>query len=253
VQCVVAGRLNYAKLNRTGETNRLGGHGFIDYSQGFHSNMFGRHWRFTSALYSRAAVDFPMTMKTWIGGFGRTSVDLCQSIRESATGDLLASGVFRVVNVDPKTQSSVPIPEKVRENLSKAVDLKAGDRFPMIKPPTTIPDRSFACRVTVRHDDMDFLFHATQGAYLSFARECAAQASKAGFYSHLSDDIAFRRASETTGVHFAESFAGDELDVSTWEDSCCPLLLHFAVSKDNRIIYYATVKYFDDTVDSAEK
>jgi len=253
LQNVVAGHLNYAKLNRTGETNRLRGHGIIDLAQGFHSNMFGRHWRFTPALYSRAAVEFPMTMKTWLGGFGRTSVDLCQTIQESATGDLLASGIYRVVNVDPKTQSSAPIPEKVREQLSKAVVTEAGARFPVIKPPATIPERSFSCRLTVRHDDMDFLFHATQGAYLGFARECAAQASNAGFYSQLSDDIAFHRASETTGVHFAESFAGNELEVSTWEDSHCPLLLHFAVSKDNRIIYYATVKYFDDSAQLASK
>lgn len=243
----VAGHLNYAKLNRMAETNRLRGHGIWDYMEGFNSNMFGRHWQFTPILYDRAAIDFPMTMKTWLGGFGRTSVDLSQTIEESATGDLLASGVFRIVNVDPKTQSSIPLPDKLCKWLSKMETTETGNRFPVIKPPAMIPDQSFSCQVVVRRDDMDFLFHTTQSAYLGFARECAAQASEAGFYSHYSDDIAFSRASETTGIHFAESFAGDELKVSTWEDSCCPLLLHFTVSKDNRIIYYATVQYFDDS------
>lgn len=210
-----AGLLNYAKLNRMGEMNRLIGHGLYDYMHGFHSNMFGRHWRFSPALYSRAAVDFPMTMKTWVSGFGRTSIDLCQTIQESATGDLLASGVFRIINVDPKTQSSVPLPDKLRELLLKREVSEAGDRFPVTKPPAAIPIQSFSCQMTVRHDDMDFLFHTTQGAYLGFARECAAQASVAGFYTRLTDDIAFRRASETTGIHFSESFAGDELKVST--------------------------------------
>lgn len=240
----VAGRLNFAKVNRMGETNRLRGHGIFEYMKGFHSNMFGRHWKFSPVLYSRAAVDLPMTMRTWSSGFGKTSIDMCQTIQELETGDVLASGVFRIVNVDPGTQSAAPLPDRLREMLKTAVS--AGERFPVIQPPATIPDRSFSCQVTVRHDDMDFLFHTTQGAYLGFARECAAQASKAGFYSQLRDDIAFHRASETTGVHFSESFAGDELKVSTWEDSSCPLLLHFTVSKDNRVIYYATMQYFDD-------
>ena len=208
--------------------------------------MFGRHWRFTPALYSRAAMELPMTMRTWMSGFGRTSVDLCQTVRESSTGDLLASGVFRIINVDPKTQNSAPLPDRLRETLSKIDVDEADARFPVIKPPDAIPDRSFSCRIAVRHDDMDFLFHTTQGAYLGFARECAARASLAGFYTRVADDVAFWRASETTGIHFAESFAGDELKVSTWEDSCHPLLLHFTVSKHDRVIYYATVQYFDD-------
>lgn len=241
-----AGHVNFAKLNRMAETNRLRGHGVFEYLQGFHSNMFGRHWRFTLPLYSRAAVDFPMTMRTWLGGYGRTSIDLCQTIEESSTGDPLASGVFRVVNVDPKTQTAAALPDKLRETLSKMEVGEAGERFPVIKPPATIPDKSFSCKVGVRHDDMDFLFHSTQGAYLGFARECAAQASNAGFYSRLHDDIAFHRARETTGIHFAESFAGDELTVSTWEDTSCPLLLHFTVSRHNHVIYYATIRYFDD-------
>jgi len=232
-----------------GETNRLRGHGVFEYVEGFHWNMFGRHWKFTPALYSRAALDFPMIMRTWSSGFGKTSIDLSQTIHESASGVLLASGVFRVVFVDPNTQRSIPLPDRIRETLKSEGSEAGGERFPVIRPPAAIPDRSFSCRVTVRYDDMDFLFHTTQGAYLGFARECAAQASKAGFYSRLSDDIAFHRASETTGIHFAESFAGDELTVSTWEDPSSPVLLHFAVSKDSNIIYYATVRYFDEAVD----
>jgi len=227
---------------------RLRGHGIYEYVAGFQSNMFGRHWKFSRALYRRAAVDLPMTMRAWLSGCGRTSIDLCQTLEDSATGDLLASGVCRVVNVDPRTQRSIPLPERLRDTLRMGVDdgQTRGERFPIIQPPAAVPDRSFSCRMTVRHDDMDFLFHTTQGAYLFFARECAAQAAKAGFYFQFSDDIAFHLASETTGVHFAESFAGDELKVSTWEDSNCPLLLHFTVSKDGNIIYYATVHYFDD-------
>ena len=247
-----AGHLNFTKLNRMGETNRLRGHGVFEYVEGFHWNMFGRHWKFTPALYSRAALDLPMTMRTWSSGFGKTSIDLSQTIHESASGVLLASGVFRIVYVDPNTQRSVPFPDRIREILKSDGGSEAGgERFPVIRPPAAIPDRSFSCRVTVRYDDMDFLFHTTQGAYLGFAREGAAQASKAEFYSRLGDDIAFHRARETTGIHFAESFAGDELTVSTWEDSSCPagLLLHFTVSKDSNIIYYATVRYFDASAD----
>jgi len=239
------GNLNFVRLNWMGVMNRLSGHGMYKYIPGFNSNMFGRHWQFTPALYSRAAVEFPMAMNTWLGGYGKTSIDLCQSIVESATGELLASGVFRIVNVDPKTQAAAALPDGLRETLSKITLGKADKRFPLVKPPTSIPDKSFSCKVTVRYDDMDFYFHSTQGAYLGFARECAAQASTAGYYTRLKDDIAFHLACETTGVHFGESFAGDQLQVSTWEDSQCPLLLHFTVSKEHCIIYYATVRYFD--------
>jgi hypothetical protein len=91
---------------------------------------------------------------------------------------------------------------------------------------------------------MDLMFHSNQGAYLGFVLECAAQASESGYYKGIRDDIAFWRARTSTGIHLMESLAGDELDVSTWQNADNQLLLHFVVSKNGQMIYYAEIEYY---------
>jgi acyl-CoA thioesterase FadM len=206
--------------------------------------MFGRHWTFQPTLYNRAAVEFPMIFRTRISGVGRSSIDISQTLEDEADGTELASLAFRLVNIDPVTRgSAVPIPDEIRKEGLKLVSPGSG-KFPKIDVPTALVKDTFSCRIRVRYDDMDMLFHTNQGSYLGYALECAARAAESGFYSLIREDVAFWRARRATGIHLMESHAGDELDVSTWQDAENQLLLHFAISKSGQIAYYAQIEYY---------
>jgi acyl-CoA thioesterase FadM len=205
--------------------------------------VFGRQWIFQPALYDRAAVEFPMVFRNGISGVGRSSIDLWQTLEDEADGSVLASMTFRMVNIDPvRRGSSVALPEDIRKEALRRVS-SDGDKFPKFSVPDVVPTDAFSSRTRVRYDDMDVRFHTNQGSYLGFALECASRAAESGYYSHIREDVAFRRARRTTGVHLAESHAGDDLNVSTWQDANNQLLLHFAVFKQGHIIYYAQVDY----------
>lgn len=240
--------LRITQVNRLSETTRvtrqLWSH--EDDGKGVFMVMFGRRWTFTPELYSRAALDFPMILTSSVVNVGRTSMDMCSTIEDESDGKELASLVFRVVNVDPVTrQTSVPFPELARKSMAK-FETESTKKFEKLSVPLNQPDKKYKCKIAVRFDDMDFLMHANQGAYIKFCMECAAQASTSGFYSKFSTDIAFYRPSRYAGLHLAESEAGDELEVSTWEDPENPLLLHFVIGRDEKNIFYAHIEFFPE-------
>jgi len=210
----------------------------------YHFLMFGRHWKFYTAFFDRAAVEFPMLLRSTVGSVGRSSVDLCQTLEDEKDGTKLASLVFRLVNIDPVVRGvGVPMPENIRRDALRAVTPGA-EKFPKVVAPRAVPKDAFSCRIQVRYDDMDLLFHTNQGSYIGFIVECAAQAAEAGYYTEIHEDVAFHRPRWTTGVYLAESHAGDELDVSTWEDAENKMLLNFLVARQGTIVYYAQLEYY---------
>jgi len=218
----------------------------------------GRHWTFSRRLYQRASVNCPVTMRRTINGVGQSSLDQCfvylldDDFRSttSPTAEPLATCVHRLVNVDLVTRKSKAFPAAIGDAL-RAVVVAGGQRFPAFDAKSNkIPDRTFDCRIRVRYDDMDFLFHTNASSYLSFALECATRAAKAGFYQVVRSDIAFCPAKTATVVFLSESRAGDVLDVSTWEDEDDPFSLNFIILKGDTKIAIARVELYNDPATS---
>lgn len=251
-----AGFVNLVKINRTMETSRFVN---IDLSGGATRRpqqqpgmffMFGTHLRVAERLYRSAAVERPMTFGAGYSAVGTSSVDVFQTMSDAATRDILATRLCRAVHVDSVTRRSAPMPDGIRDAFlaELAPETDDGDgrhRFPELPFPLAVPHRHHACDVTVRHADLDFLFHANQGAYLGFAFECAAGAAAAGHYTRIRDDVCFYPAKTGSGLHLAETHAGDRLRVYTWEDADDPLLVYFVVRKDDADVYYGKVEFYD--------
>jgi len=234
------GLLNIVRLNRLSEMVHLP---TVDSENSSLFLMLGRHWKFYPALFDRAAVEFPMIIRAGVIGVGRSSIDMWQAVEDEKDGSLLASLAFRVVNIDPMVRGTgIPIPEKLRQDALRRVKPGA-ETFPKVAVPRAVPKDAFSCRIRVRYDDMDLLLHTNQASYQGFVQECAAQAAEAGYYAEIREDVAFHRPRWYTNIHLAESHAGDELDVSTWEDAENKMLLNFVVSKKGNIIYFAQLEY----------
>jgi len=211
---------------------------------------FGSRYTFSPQLFDRAALDFPMRLRSWLSGVGRTSVDVYR-VLETADSErtVLLSGVVRFVCMNFVNSTSVPFPDSLKRLLLSASSPVA-HRFPSIKVPESAATGSFMTIVRVRYDDMDYNFHTNQACYMLFALECAAEAAAAGYYSRIREDIAFYRALSHTCVHLNESFAGDELNVSTWEGVDNPMLLHFIVTRQQQRIYYVEIEFNEKNVAS---
>jgi len=224
----------------------------------------GRQWTFSSRLYQRAAVNFPIEVHCNWTGVGNASFDHRQVYHEEghsttnavaaaaaaeATVDYepLATCLTRVVHVDPVIRKPASLPEFFT-NIARKLIIPDGERFPSLRPPIEIPDHSYRCRVTVRYDDTDWNSHTNGSSYLGFVLECASNAAKVGYYSTIDDDIAFYRAKQVTSIFVSQSRAGDELDVSTWEDVNNTMLLNFIVSKDGKMICFARIEYYDNSI-----
>jgi len=212
--------------------------------------MLGSQYTLSPHLFDHADIDFPMTLHSWLSNVGRTSMDIYR-ILETADSDrkVLLSGVVRYVCMDFVRGNSVPFPNPPQRHVSSALPPTVR-RFPSIKVPEYGAAASFLTTIRVRYDDMDQNWHSNNASYTAFALECAARATPAGYYSCIRGDIAFYRALSWTCVHLGESFAEDELQVSTWEDVNNALLLHFLVNRQQRRICYIQIEFGENTIAS---
>ena len=208
--------------------------------------FFASEWSVSPTLYERAAIELTILHRGTVSRVGNTSVDMLQTFVDERNSNFLASRLCRLVNINPRTKKSVVLPESIRQAL--ADNIRATDRRKLsdtAKLLTAIPADRFASKILVRYSDMDHLFHANQGSYLGFALECASLASTSGYYRHFKEDMCFYRIRAIWAVHLQEAFAGDELDVLTWQDSDYPMLLYFAIQKKEQFIYRASIEYYD--------
>ena len=212
--------------------------------------MLGSHYTFSPYLFDHAAIEFPMRACSWLTTVGRTSIDISR-VLETADSQrkVLLSGVARYVCMDYVGGIAVPFPDSPQSLLSSASPVTAS-RFPYTTPPESAAPGSFLTTVRVRYDDMDTNWHSNHASYIAYVMECGAQAAAAGYYFRIRDDIAFYRALSLTCMHLGESYAEDELIVSTWEDTNNALLLHFLVNRQQRRICYVKIEFAENTITS---
>jgi acyl-CoA thioesterase FadM len=194
-------------------------------------------------LHDRAAIEYPMKHSYQVANVGRSSFDSKFTVTEQLTGEPLLTCLMRSVAVNIKSKTSVTLPDSLRRELLEEV-IPGGDAFPAFYPPASVPEHTFSCRITVRYSDMDRIFHTSSKGYFAIIEECAAQATAAGFYSTVDGDIAFYQTESLSIVFVGESFAGDQLEVTTWEDVADRLRLYFFIRKNEETISYAKLQVF---------
>jgi len=212
--------------------------------------ILGSQYTFSPQLFDRAALDFPMRQYSWLTGVGVTSRDIYLVLEtEDSQRTVLLSGVTRGVCMDFARGISVPFPDAEKHRLSSALPPEARC-FPYIKVPESVPVESFSTTVKVRYEDVDFNQHSSHTKYTTFALECAALASATGYFSRIRGDIAFYRPLSLTCIHLGESFAGDNLNVSTWEAVDNAMLLRFLIKRQQQRTCYIQIEFDGNTIAS---
>jgi acyl-CoA thioesterase FadM len=207
--------------------------------------MFGNHMTFSRSLYEKASLNLPMTFDIKINHIGKTSFDLSMKLLDDSTGDEFVTTSRRIVNVNMETKQPALLPETMKESLVQEgllgdISEPKFEHFGPLSP----PKEYFRHKLIVRHDNMDCLFHTNQAVYTRFAENCAAAATQAGFYKHFKDDICFYLVKKSSVVHVGESFAGDELEVATWQDENDHNTVFFLITRAGKDICYERFVYF---------
>ncbi|ELU04800.1 hypothetical protein CAPTEDRAFT_224013 [Capitella teleta] len=207
--------------------------------------MIGNHSTISKSLYHKASFDLPMTLAMSTLHIGGTSFDVKLSLTEDSTGDEFISTIRRIVCVNMETKKSCAVPAAMKEFFIET-GIVSNVSKPTFEPfgPLSPPADCFTYKLIVRHDDMDILFHANNAVYTKFAENCAAAATNAGFYRHFRDDICFYLVHKSSVIHVGESFAGDELEVITWQDDVDHNLLYFVTTKNGKDLCYHKFMFF---------
>lgn len=212
--------------------------------------LMGRDLTICRSLYEKAALDFPMTCSLQFLSVGSTSADFKISLMEDSTGVELVSSISKVVCVKMANRAPAKVPEEMKMNYFSKGLLNNSNNLKFEKfDPLVVPDYHFQFRLQVMHDDLDCLFHVNQAVYTRFAENCAAAAVQAGFYTHFKEDICFYLVHKYSVLHVGESFAGDHLDVCTWQDEADDHTVYFVFKREGKDICYLKFIYFQNLCD----
>jgi len=246
-----AGHSSHHKIVKLLETERYVRKGHFAASLGdMDFVMLGYNIEIMLELYEHAAVDYQMHLECYMTHVGKSSISATQRLTHASTGNLLAKRSYTAVNVDLTGASlkTLPIPDAIRD-IFHVKNKPLGPPPQMLQPITTYPARCFTCSVVVRTDETDLFQHTTQASYTLYLVECALQASMAKFYRIVNEFSLLHRAK----LRFAhETYAGDELTITTWEDDDNPLIIRVFITrvKDGRDSCYSEMEYYPSTMTS---
>ena len=192
-----------------------------------------------------------MILNTFVSHIGSTSFTLSTQILSDSSSDILAEAKRRIVSVDMATRKSSELPPEFTELYGEtAAGYGEEGKFPEQSFPLIADAKNVhTIKNTVRHSDLDFLFHMNQGSFLRYSQDCAAAATDKNHFKQFSKDICFYPVRETDVLHKGEAFPGDELEVHAWEDPKLNMSLNFLIKKKDKEIFYAKFSYYNENLE----
>ena len=191
-------------------------------------------------MYTNASLVRPMVYESKLGYVGTTSLSCIATYHDEKTGKQLLISEIHLAIRNSATNKPWVIEDETRQQYKISV---TKEKTAIPHPPKR-PQQTFKYKILVRHSDHDKLFHVNQGSFISFCLDCATEASLAGFYPGFHGDIAWYHVKDAYVIYRGESFAGDVLNVVTWEGS--NYSVHFEIEKADDVILHCTLVFYKD-------
>jgi acyl-CoA thioesterase FadM len=212
--------------------------------------MFAQSITVHPQFHKSIAQDWPIVMKTDITEIGKTSFTLRNQIvdGDDGSGEIFAESKNRVVCVDMASRKSTPLlPEFHALHAEYAKKIGDAGKFPTFDAPQLDNAQNVTkMQTTMRHSDQDFLFHTNQGVYFRLSQDCVCIAAEAGTLKQFDKDMCFYPIQQADALHKGESFPGDDLVTYCWEDPVLEMTMNFIVKKQEKEIFYARLKYYNE-------
>ena len=200
--------------------------------------MMAQKWTFSPRYYKCASVEMPMAFTSEVAFVGKTSLNIKYEIKSLDEGKLpLVNALKHAVWADNTTHLPKTLPSEFLEVVKKSGLTMSPNRLIKYQPPQ-MPEKTFQYPITVVPSDMDMVFHTNQATYVRYALDCATVAALAGFYQKYDRDICFYKVKNVSVLYRGESFTGDKLMVSTWQDSHDLDCIHFQIFKESIPIFF---------------
>ncbi|XP_041374961.1 uncharacterized protein LOC121387812 isoform X2 [Gigantopelta aegis] len=178
-------------------------------------------------------VTFPYTITLDLAGIGRTSLQWKQTMVNSLDGSCLATGLVRLVLVDPTSRRPREIPPEFKENRSHLVKLS----FPIIDVPE-IPGVHFCLPFTVLYSDTDRNRHLNQASFVKHAYNCVWKANRIDPFHSFRKDIGEQPLINISILYKGEALEGDQLVCSCWQDKIQLQHIHAVITNNKRVLAY---------------
>jgi len=194
-------------------------------------------------LYRLSASYSPILCKRKFGYMGKTSLSLIMELSDRETGVVLARCERQVVYIGTENRKAHPLPKYLE---------RFKDQYPRYEfvvevryKPTDL-SKVYVAMIKIAASDMDFNYHTNQSMYYRFSLDAAYEAWKSGFLRNFIADPCEYGVRCYEGKHVRETFAGDQIYVTVWEDDNDKLTLHFELRNivGNAYIMYQKIVFF---------
>ena len=200
-------------------------------------------------FYSTASITSPWSLKVRLAHIGNSScrmehVTVCQK-----TGVVFYRGVLQVVRVDLTRRRPVPIPRPGDAPFTKS-------QVNASSPPVKIDisddrldsNRVFRMSTKAVSSETDESQHINQSTYIKYCMDCASLAAmQGGILKGFKRDMAYYNLKTFRVEYVGELVAGNDVEVSCWEDVTRPHILYFALRKGETIITKCAGEWYTDS------
>ena len=174
-----------------------------------------------------------------LGYVGSSSLNSVAQLKDAKTGEIYADNVNQVVAVSKETRKPTPLADWWKEKYTSEVI--GNDR--LIVPILPVHEKHHVHSLKVPWCDIDGYQHTTYTAYIKFCFEAAMDACKQGFYTDIKDDALKYHVELMEIAYKGETKAGDELQVTTWENAENPRKLHFDISRQGSTVFQSSITF----------
>ncbi|XP_041374958.1 uncharacterized protein LOC121387812 isoform X1 [Gigantopelta aegis] len=196
------------------------------------SQTFDFNWE--NIAYAKRDMTFPYTITLDIVGIGRTSLQWKQTMVNSMDGSCLATGLVHMVLMDSASRRPREIPLEFKKKYCRFVKQSP---FAVINIPE-IPAVCVSLPVTVPYSDIGPNSHFNQACFFKHAFNCVRKANQIRPFYRFGKDIGERAMKKNFVLFKGESFEGDQLVFSCWQDRNQPQHIHTVITNNDRVLAY---------------
>lgn len=197
----------------------------------------------TETLYQLMDVDDPpsISVEVNLGYAGNKSLNLVEVMSDKTSDSVLARNVIQCVLLDRATRKPASIPDWWK---CKYEPFVVENRKLVLSIFPTPKENTKRYSIKPSWNDVDSNMHVGHLSYVGFCFDAAMDAVRNNFYAGFYGDILKYNVRTFESTYKGESQAGDLLTVVTWQNSQNPLLLHFSIEKDAKVIYQSSAEFF---------
>ena len=226
-------------------------HGMANYPElcyGTNNTMFvaSCSYQFAEKIHNIRALymNYPIRALSRLVYGGKTSYTHYMDLYEQKSGDKIMTMLTTLVYISNTTRRPSPWPEQFSTNLSKFLQNSEIKTIKKVVVPK-ITENAYLYETKVLHSDCDMNFHTNQSIYARWCSDAASEAAIDGHFSYFKNHIELYPM-KNFEIHFVgEALVNESVTVNTWEDKVNLKCLHFAFTKNCRIILLAKMEFYE--------